>query len=135
MSKTPKESLYGTVAANIRAARKAIRMTQHELADTAGLSRSTIAQIENARYSSLSLASLEALSGALGVSEIDLLKTGPSKASPAGKRFRSSPWFEALSPSEAEMAAVERACEAVWPNQTPPLSTMAAFLQAIRTYE
>jgi transcriptional regulator with XRE-family HTH domain len=134
MSKTPKESLYGTVAANIREARKAIKMTQHELADTAGLSRSTIAQIENARYSSLSLASLEALSAALGVPEVELLTSGEKQPFPAGELFRASPWFEALNPSTSEMATVGRACEAIWPNQTPPPGTLAALLQAIRTY-
>lgn len=132
MSEKPHKTLYQAVAANVLRARKALGMTQHELAAASGLSRSTIAQIENARYSSLSLASLEAISAAVSVSEVELLRNDESPSPHAIEAFRTSPWFATQKPSESELKALESACALLWRSADPSPNVLAALLQVMR---
>lgn len=135
MTKKRDEGLSGAIAANILAARKASKMSQSDLAEAAGLSRSTIAQIENNRYNSLSLATLEAISKVVGVSEVQLLRRVSETQASATKAFRESPWFDALKPSVAELELLERALSAIWPHEDVAAAPVAAILQAIRQHE
>ena len=132
MSQKSQKTLYQAVAANVLRARKAAGMTQHELAAAAGLSRSTIAQIENARYSSLSLASLEAISAAVSVSEVELLRNEERPTPRAVEAFRTSPWFATLKPSESELKVLEAACALLWTSTNPSSNVLAALLQVMR---
>ena len=64
--------LVDRVAASLRAVRRTRTLSQHDLADLAGVSASAISQVERAERG-LSLATLVRLSGALGVTVDDLL--------------------------------------------------------------
>jgi transcriptional regulator with XRE-family HTH domain len=64
--------LVGRVAASLRAVRRARELSQHDLADLAGVTASAISQAERAERG-LSLATLVRLSSALGVTIDDLL--------------------------------------------------------------
>lgn len=132
MSKKSEETLSSAAAANILRARKAIKMSQHRLAEASGLSRSTIAQIENGRYNSLSLATLEAISRAVQVPEVELLRrTGP-QPSPSARAFEVSAWKDAMKPSVTEMAILSRALGVIWPNEKVDPETTAELLRVLR---
>lgn len=72
MPRTPSHSLRATLAENVRAFRKAQRISQEELADRCGLHRTYIGSVEREERN-VSLSTLEVLANALGVSVPELL--------------------------------------------------------------
>jgi transcriptional regulator with XRE-family HTH domain len=77
--RAPRRETLETIAQNVRALRAHRHLSQDELAAEAGLNRSYIGELENARHSP-ALSTLECLATALGVTTIDLLT--PSVVSP-----------------------------------------------------
>lgn len=128
---SPRE-LVVAVAENIRVARKAAHISQQQLADAAGISRATIAQIEGGRYKSLSLATLERISLALGIAEIDLLRRANETLPDSLLPFQQSPWFLALKPATPELAKLARILKIMWPRKNPEPEAIAELLQFIR---
>jgi transcriptional regulator with XRE-family HTH domain len=72
MARTASPSLLATLAENVRARRKALGLSQEALADLCGLHRTYIGSVER-QERNVSLSTLEALSGALGLQVPDLL--------------------------------------------------------------
>ena len=66
------------LARNVRALRTARRMTQEDLAGAAGIDRSYVSEIENARFSA-SIDLLEKMAAAFGVAIHELLMPGTSQ--------------------------------------------------------
>lgn len=70
----PAPSVGSLLGVWVRQTRVAQSMSQRELADAAGLSRSYVCDIERGRGNEPSLATLDKLAGALGASRSDLMK-------------------------------------------------------------
>ncbi len=66
-------SLSKNFATNVRARRKALKLSQQELADAANIDRTYASQIERA-IANPSLLVVESIAKALSVSPVDLLK-------------------------------------------------------------
>jgi transcriptional regulator with XRE-family HTH domain len=77
--------IVGRVAASLRAVRRARNLSQHDVADLAGVTASAISQVERAERG-LSLATLVRLSSALGVTIDDLLRGEDPGAYRIGRR-------------------------------------------------
>lgn len=73
-SAAPVPSVGSVLGTWVRATRTQMGMSQRELADAAGLSRSYVCDIERGRGSEPSLNTLDKLAGALGSSRSDLMK-------------------------------------------------------------
>lgn len=69
-------TLTQIVGANIRRIRKQKKIRQEDLAELAGLDKTTMYRIENGLRKSIALVSLERIASALGVSVAKLLKDG-----------------------------------------------------------
>jgi XRE family transcriptional regulator, regulator of sulfur utilization len=65
--------LYRRIGANVRAARKAKRLSQDELADKSGLHRAHIGEIERGE-TNVTVLTLKILADSLGVTLSDLVK-------------------------------------------------------------
>ncbi len=74
----PSRGITRVLADNIRAFRKAKRISQEELADMCGLHRTYIGSVERGERN-VSLSTLEVLAAALGVTVPQLLTKGPTK--------------------------------------------------------
>ena len=73
-AKTKAPSVGSVLGVWVRRTRQQQGLSQRELADAAGLSRSYVCDIERGRGSEPSLNTLDKLAGALGVSRSDLMK-------------------------------------------------------------
>lgn len=73
-SAAPAPSVGSLLGVWVRQTRVSQSMSQRELADAAGLSRSYVCDIERGRGNEPSLATLDKLAGALGASRSDLMK-------------------------------------------------------------
>lgn len=73
-SAAPVPTVGSVLGTWVRSTRTQMGMSQRELADAAGLSRSYVCDIERGRGSEPSLATLDKLAGALGASRSDLMK-------------------------------------------------------------
>ena len=71
---SPAPSVGSLLGVWVRQTRVSQSMSQRELADAAGLSRSYVCDIERGRGNEPSLATLDKLAGALGASRSDLMK-------------------------------------------------------------
>jgi transcriptional regulator with XRE-family HTH domain len=67
--------LQGNIAANVRRLRKAKKVSQEKLADICGYHRTYVGMIERGERN-ITIATLEALAGALGVDPRQLLDKG-----------------------------------------------------------
>ena len=72
-------SLQGIIAANVRRLRKPTGMSQEALAHVCGYHRTYVGMIERGERN-ISIATLEALAGALGVTARSLLDPPPAEA-------------------------------------------------------
>ncbi len=72
MPRTASQFLLAILAENVRTHRKALCLSQEELADRCGLHRTYIGSVER-QERNVSLSTLEVLAAALGVSVPDLL--------------------------------------------------------------
>ena len=77
--------IAGRVAASLRAVRRSRKLSQHDLADLAGVTASAISQVERAERG-LSLTTLVRLSASLGVTIDDLLRGEDPGAYRIGRR-------------------------------------------------
>ena len=132
MASKDQNRLIEAVANNIRRLRKDARMTQTELADAAGISRASVAQIEGQRYSSFTLATLEGIAAALHVDPVALLKSAEGSLTPLVKQFRSSPWATALKPSDEELARLSEVTVSLDCAPDISLSLIAELFQLLR---
>jgi DNA-binding XRE family transcriptional regulator len=73
MAKYDKEREMDTVCENIRRLRQRLGMTQSELAEAAGVSRSMIASVEGGRYRTHNLDNLGSIALALGLGDVSAL--------------------------------------------------------------
>lgn len=76
--------MLSEIGSTLRAARKASRQTQAELARTLGMSRATISAIENGTVSEIGVRKLIALARALGLE----LSIGPPRRRPTLQELR-----------------------------------------------
>jgi transcriptional regulator with XRE-family HTH domain len=129
------DSCHAIIAGSIRRTRKKAKLTQGALADAAGLSRATVAAIEGGRYNSLTLASLERLAQALEVEEADLLVRKSSLDDTAIKKWKASPWFDAVTPNDDEVARVGRLPKDFWKGKPPSPATIADLIRLIRVHD
>lgn len=132
MASKDQNRLIEAVADNIRRLRKHKRMTQTELAEAAGISRASVAQIEGQRYSSFTLATLEGIAAALHVAPVALLKKPEGPLTPLAKQFRSSPWAAALKPTDEELALLSEVTVSIGCTPDISLSLIAELLQHLR---
>lgn len=132
MASTAQAPLVHVVAENVRRLRRMAHLTQTELADAAGISRASVAQIEGQRYNSFTLATLEGIAKALGTAPIALLEQRDHALSPLVESFRQSPWAGALVPTEAELAHLTAVLKAIECAAETPLALIAELLQVMR---
>ena len=132
MASTAHVPLVHVVAKNVRRLRKVANLTQTELAEAAGISRASVAQIEGQRYNSFTLATLEGIAKALNTAPITLLEERSNALSPLAESFRQSPWAAALEPSDAELARLTAVMLTLNCATKTPLALIAELLQVMR---
>lgn len=132
MSSSAQAPLVHVVAENVRRLRKIAHLTQTELADAAGISRASVAQIEGQRYNSFTLATLEGIAKALSTAPIALLEQRDHTLSPLTESFQLSPWTGVLLPTEAELARLTAVLQAMDCAAETPLALIAELLQVMR---
>ena len=128
------DSTHAVIAGAVRKFRKQISLTQEGLAEAAGLSRATVAAIEGGRYNSLTLATLERLGTALSVTVADLVAR-PREDAALLKRFKDSPWFSAVHPTEEELARLKQVPPTLWGAKAPSAGTLADLIRLIRQHD
>ena len=129
---TAQAPLVHVVAENVRRLRKMVHLTQTELAEAAGISRASVAQIEGQRYNSFTLATLEGIAKALKTAPIKLLEQQEHALAPLADQFRQSPWSAALEPTETELARLSAVMRAIDCAAETPLVLIAELLQVMR---
>ncbi len=105
-------------------------MSQGELAARAGLSRGTIAKLELGTYRSPDLSTVEAIARALEVPlEALLTPHATTDVAPYIEAFLTSPWAEALAPTDEEREWLGSLPEMIWAGSNPTAETIALLLQ------
>lgn len=123
------------VAKNLRALRQAAGYrSQEKLAEDAGMSRGTVADIERGKDLNPKKETLEALASLLNVSIDDLLAESGEEAGPAFlERFKASPWFDDVKPTKDELAWLRALPKATWLAEEPSNRSIAALIEARRS--
>ena len=108
LSKLTDVGFEPSIGANIRKARKALKMTQDELAEAIGANRVTISQYENKGYDP-SAQALKRLAAALHTTVEELVandpirkEEGPDTGAPVGNLERMIKDFSRLSPADQQ---------------------------------
>lgn len=117
--------LAHVVAENVRSLRKVVQMTQAELADAAGISRASVAQIEGQRYNSFILATLEGIAAAHKTNPAALLKQPSYTLTQLVEDFRESPWAAALKLNESEITTLNSVIQSLNCHPKTPLALVA----------
>ena len=100
----------------VKGRREELGVTQSELALKAGLSRSTIAAVEGAKYGNPDTSTLKALARALNLPQLVVAEMMLERGSTATlvTEFESSPWFSAVSPTAVELEWVRALPDVLW---------------------
>lgn len=121
----------GVIAENVLRLRLKSKLTQQQLADECGVSRGTIACVELGTYVEPELSTLVSLAKALGTT-VDALRQPQGRTAalePYIEAFRSSPWAEALRPTEDELRWLSSLPKAVYWGLEPTPHTIARLLE------
>lgn len=132
-SEPKEETIAMIVSRNLKALRGG-RFSQYTLAEAAGIPRSTIQQIEDARYRKVDIETLKKLSGALGVTVNELLEPrGLSMSSAAALAIlMESPWAASVQPTREEQQWIRMLPDMTWYGVEPSPEIVAGILLAWR---
>ena len=121
------------MAMRLRHLRYAAGIGQQDLASAAGVSRSTIANIERGEGSDIKLSNLLAIAGALGTDLSGLV--GGAQSMPADKivaAYLQSPLAEEQGLTHEERAWLQSLPTIVWRGKQPSYTTIFQMVEAIR---
>jgi transcriptional regulator with XRE-family HTH domain len=118
------------LAANVVALRRRAKLSQSALAAAAGLSRSTIASIEGAKYDTADLTTVERIAKVLGVGVDELRRPTVERMAmhPLIELFQASELAKGLAPTDDELEWLRSLPDMVWANAKSAPDTVARML-------
>lgn len=121
------------LAANLRRAREAAGLSQHDLAKKSGISRTTIKNIELGTRANAKLATIQALASAMGISVLQLT-AGPQRTQQQAcvERFLKSAWVKAKPVSDQDAAWLRALPEIAWLGGEPSDESFFFLLHSLR---
>lgn len=133
MKALEKPSSRALVGSNLRTFRKAAGLSQEGLAESAGVSRATVAAIELGRYSSVELSTLDALAAALMKPESAFLAR-PGESAGLVAEFLKSPWQKVAHPTDEEKVWLANLPSSLWAGKEPDMQTVYELLELLRRH-
>lgn len=121
------------LAVNVRRARRMVGMSQRELAQRSGVSRTTIATIESGQHTDVKLATVRRLAAAMSISVGQLTSgTRLSRQQACVERFIKSHWTAAKPVSQQEISWLRGLPEIPWIGGEPTDETFFWILEGFR---